>query len=314
MPTQINTQICGVETYGTGNVECPIRKGKIISIIKTRPLWSFDLATETFDFAYIVNQIQQGNFIPFMNTVDATYNAPDSDIKEYDDNTKAVVNNAKPEYRYEFDNGIFWNKAAASYAGFRNGGVIEIDENSRVWLQINTAKTKLLAAQTNMFNVPTYRPKIGKERFATYIDFQIRNEKTWVTNFASISPEQIGEDLNDRLRGFISMNLEGTASVATGLTLKITTVDNASESFEGFDASNFLVVNTATNAEIPISDATLISGSKDAYIITPSTPFTDGDTIQCFLYDAAATPPVKIAKVGDNQLFKGQTGVITVTA
>ncbi len=312
--TNINTLVCGVEAYGTGNVECPIRKGKIISIIKTKPTWSFDLATETFDFAYMVNQIQQGNFIPFMNTVDATYNAPDSDIKEYDDNTKAVVNNAKPEYRYEFDNGIFWNKAAASYAGFRNGGIIEIDENGRVWLQINEAKTKLLAAQTNMFNVPTYMPKVGKETFKTYIDFQIKNERTWVTNFASISPEQIGEDLNDMLRGFISMSIEGTSSEAAGITITVRTIDNASEGFEGFETSSFQVVNSDTNVEIPINDATLVSGTTDTYLITPTAPIVAGTNIIVYLYDSTASPPARMAKVGFNQLFKGQSGVITVTA
>jgi len=311
MPTQIDALNCNKQFLGTGLVDCLLRKGKITSVIKVKPGWSFDPATETFDLAYVVSKVQDGTFAPFLNTLDFLNNTPESITKEYADHSIAVVSNGKPQRSLEFDNGIYWHKAAASYSGFRNGGVIEIDNNGTVWLQRNVAGTKLTAYDTNMFNVPTYTDAFNDETAKTFIMYQVRNEVAWTNQMTAITQEQIGADLNDELKGFNNTIVTGTATPAL-ITVNVTAMGNTSYGIEALTEESFRVRNITTGLIVPIDTVTAVPGNPGKYTIDPTTNITATNIIVVELYDAIAEQPM--ALLGDNLLYYGQSANITVTA
>jgi len=311
MPTSINTQNCAKELLGTGLLDCVIRKGKINSVLKVKPDWSFNPATETFNLAYVILQVQKGVFVPFLNTLDTTSDTPESYTKEYGDHSIAVVGHGKPQRSLEFDNGPYWHAAAASYAGFRNGGVIEIDINGRVWLQRNVAGTKLTAWATNMFDVPTYTDPINDETGKTYIKYQIRNEVAWTEQMTSISKAVIGADLNEELKGFNNVVITGTA-VASGLvTIQVKSAGNTDYGILALDETDFRVIDLTTNTVLAIDDVT-VGPTEGSYVIDLTAAVVAGHTLSVEMYDTAAN--VNVALIGDNIMYKGISLPITVSA
>lgn len=311
MATNINTLLCNKQVLGTGLVDCVIRKDKITSILKTKPGWTFDPATETFNAAYVISKIQDGTFAPFMNTLDFTNNTPESNVKEYGDHSKAVVNNGKPEFRYEFDNGIYWHAAAASYSGFRNGGVIEIDRQGTVWVKRNVAGTLLSAYDTNYFNVPTFTPVVGDETAKTFIEYQIRNEVAWTEQMTAITKAEIGADLNDEIAGFIGVSITGTATAGDPILVQVKALSNIGFGIEGLTAANFRIRNAATNAVLAITSVAA-GATPGAYSITPTVSLVEDVTLIVETYDDDAD--VATALVAPNQLYRGESAVITVAA
>lgn len=311
MATLINVQNCAKQLLGTGLLDCVIRKGKITSVIKTKPNWKFDPATETFNLAYVVAQVQKGNFAPFLNTLDTVNNTPESYTKEYGDHAIAVVGNGKPQRSLEFDNGIYWHQAAASYSGFRNGGVIEIDANGNVWLQRNVAGTELKGFDTNMFNVPTFTDPVNDETAKTFIMYQIRNEVAWTNQITMISKDTIGADLNEELKGFNSVTITGTATTST-ITIDVTSSGNLSFGINALDEDALRVRNITTGLVVPLDAVTPVVDVNGRYTLEPTTNITAGNVIVVETYNAATS--TNVALIGTNDMFMGVSNSITVSA
>lgn len=311
MPTLINALNCIKALIGTGLVPCEIRLGRITSVLRVSPTWSFNPASETFNLAYVISKIQDGTFTPFLNTLEFLNNTPDPTTKEYQSGAMAVIRNGKPQYSFEFDNGIGWHKAAYSYNGFRQSSVIVIDASGNVALLSNVAGTVLTALATNMFNVRTYTPQVGDETAKTLLEFQIANEEAFNRRLTVISAEQIGADLNEEIMGIVSVNIAGTATAADPIEVTVTAVNNTIFGIEGLTAANFRVRNAATNAVVPLTSVTA-GATPGAYSLTPTTPTVAAQTLIVETYDDDAD--VAVALVAPNQLYKGVSATITVGA
>lgn len=311
MPTDINALNCKKLELGTGLVPCTIRFRQPKSILRVSPAWTFNPATETFDKDYVISKIQDGTFTPFLNTLEFLNNTPDPTTKEYQGGATAVIRNGKPQGSYEYDNGIFWHAAAYSYNGFRTNAVIIIDKVGNVRLMSNVAGTILSGFMTNMFNTNTYVDESGDETAKTIIQYQIDNEEAYNMRSVIITPDVIGADLNEEIQGIINTTVTGSADAGDPINVTVNAVANTAFGIEGLIMSNFRVVNTVTNAVVALTSVTA-GATPGTYVLTPTTPTVAAQTLRVELYDATAN--VAVALVGTNQLYKGQSAVITVAA
>lgn len=314
MPTDINSLNCKKYEQGVGLIDCLIRFGRPTTIIRTPNNWSFDPDTETFNLDYVVSKIQDGTFTPFLNTLAFTNNTGEPTRKEFQGGAVGISKNARPEHQYSFDNGIAWHAAAYSFNGFRTSSVIIIDENNNVRVQSNVAGDKLTGFKTNMFNTRTYRDTDGEsDDVPTILEYQIDNTEAYNKRSVIITGETIGADLNDELMGIISVDIAGTVSAANGASITVTATLNNKTGIQGLTAANFRARNLTDDA-VQAIDTVTAGETPGSYTIDFTVAPTASDEIVIETYDATATPPVAVAKVGDTQLYKGASATITVGA
>lgn len=311
MATLINAINCNHQLLGTGIVPCTVKLGRIKSVLRVDPSWTFDPATETFDLDYVISKVQDGTFAPFLNTLAFANNTPETTTKEFEDGAIYAIRDGKPQFSMEYDNGIMWHQAAYSYNGNRTSSVILIDASGNVGLYRNVAGTQLTAMLTNMFSVPTWMPQVGDENAKTFINFQIESETAWNERLTVISVQQIGADLNDELKGFLNVTITGTASVANGISVTINAVANTSFGITGLTAPNFRVRDTTDNT-VETIDTVTAGATHGTYTIVLDPALTVAHKVVVEMYDTTAG--VDTALVGTNLLYKGASAEMTVGA
>lgn len=312
MATNINAQDCKKYVRGTGLTSCELRLKQPTSFLRVNPSWVFDPETETFNLDYVIGKVQDGTFTPFMNTLEFVDNTPDPTTKEYQGGAMATIRNGKPQYSFEFDNGLGFHKAAYSYNGFRTSSIIMIDKQGNVFLYSNVAGDKLTAMLTNNFNARTYKPVVGDDTAKTIVELQIDNEEAFNTRLTVITAAEVGADLNEELKGIIDVTITATPTQGDPIQLTVIALNNVSFGIESLAASNLRIRVLPANTVINIT--TLTAGATPGtYTATPATALTSGQSIVIETYDS--TVPAATARIADtNQLYKGITQAITVAS
>lgn len=310
----INALNCNKENLGLGVVECEARLKDFKSFFLVPKSWRITLTElETLTLPEIVGLVQNDTWQPFLNSVEFVNNTPDPTTKEYTGGVMSVIRNGKPQYSFEFDNGIGFHKAAYSKNSFNNYNVIIVDSAGTLVGAVTADGLSFTGLTASMVNTRTYVPQVGDETAKTLVEFQLSNEDQFNKRMAIITTDQSGVDVNSELMGVIGVNIAATASVASGFNVDVTAVNNTIFGIEGLVVDNFRVINTVTNAVLAID--TVVAGTVPGnYVIDTTTPPTASTSYILEMYDATATPPTNTALVGDNQLYRGQSLPIVATA
>jgi len=310
---QINAVSCNKALFGTGLVPCELRLKDFKSFLIVPKSWSLNLLTGTFDKDYVVAQIQNGTFVPFLNTVEFLNNTPDPTTKEYQGGITAVIRNGKPQYSFEYDNGIGFHKAAYGYNSFQTYNVIIVDSAGTVAVAESADGLSVTGFALSMLNTRTYVPQVGDETAKTLIEFQISNEEQFNKRMALIPVDQSGVDINSELMGVVGVNIKGTASVANGFIVDVTAVNNTIFGIEALDENSFRIRNTITNTVLAI-DTVVAGATPGNYKIETTTAPTLASTYVVETFDATATPPTATALVGESQLYRGVSAPMIAVA
>jgi len=310
----INALNCDKENLGLGVVECEARLKDFKSFILTPKSWRITLTElETLTLPELVGFVQNETWQPFLNSVEFVNNTPEPTTKEYTGGVMSVIRNGKPQYSFEFDNGIGFHKAAYSKNSFNNYNVILVDSAGTLVGAVTADGLSFTGLTASMVNTRTYVPQVGDETAKTIVEFQLSNEDQFNKRMAIITTDQSGVDVNSELMGIIGVNVSGTASVANGFTVNVTAVNNTIFGIEGLGVDNFRIRNTANNAVLAI-DTVAAGTTEGSYVIDTTTPPTLAASYIVEMYDATATPPVNTALVGDNQLYRGASKPIIAAA
>lgn len=309
---QINSIACDKSKRGTGTVSCMQLLKEAQSVYKVPRSWRLNKATDTYDKEYVLSKIQDGTFVPFLNTLEFIDNTPERTTKEYTGGRIRTIRNGKPMFSMEFDNGPLWHAAAYSNNSYGDSSVIIIDSAGTNHILDSVDGTEIMGLPVGDFNFDTFKYQQGDETFKSILQFQIIDEEAYNRRSALISAEAIGANLNTEVGvGIVDAIVEGTASAGDPITVTVNADLNEGFGVEALVAANFRVVNTANNAVIAIN--TVTDGAQaGTYVITPTTPLTEDMTIKVYLYDA--TNSVYVAVVDETQFYKGESAVITVAA
>lgn len=312
---QINALNCDKIYLGLGLGECEIFLKELSTLILVPKSWSIPVADlATFNLEKAIALVQNGTFDPFIDADEFVDNTPDPTNKEYSGGEIATIRNGKPQYSFEFNNGIGFHKAAYSRNSFKRYNALLVDQAGNIVGATSVDGTKFTGLSMGMFNTRTYRPVVGDNTAATIVEIQLNNEEQFNKQMAVLTVSSLGFDFNTEILAIQSVKISGIAEAGNPIGVLVTGANNTIYGIEGLDADNFRVINTATNAVVPITSVSA-GISPGQYNITPTTPLVAAQTLRIEMFDATATPPVDTALVdGTNALYKGTSEVITVAA
>ena len=303
MAVVINSQDCDKSQLGTGVIDCIIKEGIPRGFIAVQKGWSI-LLSETLD---LVNLVQTGVAIPFLQGVEFTDNTPENTIEEYQGGLKNVVRNGLPEFAFKFVKGYAPHKAFFSYNSLNAYDFLLVFDSGTVMGAVSKDGLSLKGFSGGMLNTASYKFNDGAVSANSMVAFQLTNANEFNKSGALLTAENLGIDVNSELFGIIDAVVTVTgASAGDPITVTVKALQNVAFDIEGLASTNFrLKINGTVD--------TIVSSvyADGVYTITPTTATTATNAVIVELYDA--TESVAVAKVG-NKLFKGVSSAFTVTA
>lgn len=299
-----NFKNCAATNEGTGLAECISKWGQPIGFILTPKNWIVK-TDDTFDKAYVNEQIQMGNFIPFLQGFNSfTENTGDPATNESNTGITTVIRNAKPMYQFDFTNGIGWHGSAYSYNSQGKFNVILVFENGNIGLAVSKNGAELSGFTLGSFNVRTYRLQSGTDLEVSQITMQLTNTNQFNGQAVTIEADQLDFEPQE-LEGALQVDLGITAAAAADITMTAKAKLNHAIDITSLTASN---VEVTVNGTVD-SAVTMTAFANGSYSITPTTPLAAGDTVSVRLYDS--TLMTSVILIADN-FYKGASETVTV--
>jgi hypothetical protein len=297
----LNAQNCEQTLLGTGLPECLADLGYPKGFIYTKPNWSENIST-TIDKAYILEQIQLGNFYPFVDSFSMEQNTPDPTTEESANGELTVVRNGLPQFTFSFIKTWQFQKIAASYNGFGRFGVIFVFDND-VLLVANNGTT-ISGFKAGMTNTNTYMFNNGSEQGKTPMSFQLLDNKQFNSQGDILNPDF---DVTNEITGVIDCVLsDGAAATGGNVTIKVTAKANPSLNILGLGVDQLsLVIDGVREVATNVS----YNDALNVYTLTPTSTTTGEESVIVELYDASI--PASVANLSD-QLYAGKSDAITV--
>lgn len=297
----LNAQNCEQNLLGSGLPNCLADLGYPKGFIYTKPSWSEPIAT-TIDKAYILENIQKGNFYPFVDSFSMEQNTPDATTEESANGQKTVVRNGLPEFTFQFIKTWQFQKIAYSYNGFGNFGVIFVFDNDVLLVASNG--TSISGFKAGMTNTNTFMFNTGSEQGKTPMSFQLLDNKQFNSEGEILNPEF---DVTNEIPGVIDCLLTGGAAAVGGdVTISVKAKANPVLNIEGLGVDQFsLVIDGVREPATAVS----YNDATGVYTLTPTSTTTGGQSVVVELYDTLI--PASVANL-NNQLYDGISDAITV--
>lgn len=304
MATQGNYYDCAKDKKGTGLVECILKTGPLYGWYETDLNWSMDVATETFNLAYIQQKIQEGVFTPFLHTF-GFEDTPAENVLETSSSSgeEILVREGLPKFKWMFKSGYAMNKIAHSHTGYKNKGVILVWKNGTHGFSVNGDTIRGL--RRGQLYSDTFKNNTGAEGSAINMYFQLINAKEYNQNMYLVDGSTLDFDPVYDVKGYVDCNVEFTeapVNAATTCTISVLA-----------EMNNAIFIKALTDGEIKISGKTITSAIPDVdekhYNTTVDSAFVTGETHTPKLNDGS----YDIVLVGES-LYKGVGKATTVIA
>ena len=303
-----NAQDCASDRLNLGMPSCLAELKDYKGFIAVPKNWSLGIADDTFDLDYVVGQIQQGNFIPFLGANEFVDNTPDPTNKEFTSGITMVIRNGLPTYQFEFNKEYAFHKAASSFNSFRQYDILIVDSVGNIFAAENTDGTEIEGFKGGMINTRTFRPNDGGAELAkTLVDIQLINERQYNRKGVVLTASSNGFSALDDLFAIMDVTIDGAAEAGGDLVFKVKSVANPAFDVEGALADNFRLTVDGVAA---IIDSVSYNESTYEYSLTPDTPFVSNEELVLEFYDSVES--INVANI-DNMLIKGSSGTITVS-
>jgi len=307
MSVLINQKDCLVSRKNLGIPDCIVEVGIPRGFIVVPKGWSIDLSADTFDKAYVDDQIQQGLFVPVMGAVEFTNNTPEPTTEEAQGGILSVVRNGLPQFAFKFWKGG-WKFASALYSynsqqafdlllAFENGAIAGA-----------TNGTTFSGFDLGMLNSGTYMFTDGNAQSSVTVSMQLINQDQYNRDVAILTPDVLDFNVTSDLFPITDIVMTGTAAAGGDVIVAASFDMNQAVTLGGIATSNLrLTINGVVDT---IASVTYDSVNK-TYAVEPTTPLVAAQSVVVQLYDTVNT--VDVAKIG-NKYYKGATASIVVTA
>lgn len=296
----VNSQDCDKSQLGTGVIDCIIKEGIPRGFIAVQKGWSI-LLSGTLN---LVELVQSGVAIPFLQGVEFTDNTPENTIEEYQGGLKNVVRNGLPEFAFKFVKGYAPHKAFFSYNSLNAYDFLLVFDSGTVMGAVSKDGLSLKGFSGGMLNTASYKFNDGAVSANSMVAFQLTNANEFNKNGALLTAENLGIDVNSELFGIIDVVPTVTAQAGENVLVSVKALANTAFDIEGLTSTNFKLEVDGLPATIDI-----VSYANGVYTLEPAVAITSGDTVKVKVADTG----FDVAKVG-NKLFKGESKVVIATA
>lgn len=311
MATQFGID-CSKSRALIGTEPCFVEPGPLLGhiIFTNRP--SFDVATTTPNKVFFNSLVQQGTAYFVADAFGSPVETPDPTTETSDITLRqVVVNRGLPmvtttlKKPYEFHKEFYKLSSQDQYS------VALVYQNV---IKVNMSKDGLSWGGFNvgMYEVLTYEEATGSTKAQTRVMYQITDLDGY--NTGGMYLYNLDFNPNTDINNVVDVYMTGRADASDNKVF-VKTVWDANQAFNigGFAAANFrLYINGVVD---PIN-GTVTRNAQNEWEITPTATLTTDDEVVVELFDATATPPVNVAKVGTSnpKFYLGSTPVIEVVA
>jgi hypothetical protein len=304
-----NGYSCTTNRKGTGMENCQPPDGLPVGWFLVPKGWSLNKETDTFDSAYVDEQIQTGSFIPFVGTFEMTGTTPDATTQESQSGIISVVRQGKPTFTGIFKKGRAFQAAAYSYNSDGEYDVLLVFSTGLILGAQSVDGTEVKGLTAGMVNTNGYSENTGAASAQTTMMFQLTNPLEYNQNF------------------FVFTDLDFDPQAKTGIINTVMTLDsvdvsdskaifsmvwewNAAQPTLGGAGTNFRLVNSATGVALTTTAATR-NATTGKYELTTTAPPTLGQSYYVETYDS--TIPVSVAKIGQ-KFYAGKSNTVVAVA
>lgn len=308
MSVLINQKDCLVSRKNLGLPDCIVQVGIPRGFIITPKGWNIDLSTDTFNKAYVDDQIQLGNFVPVIGAVEFTNNTPETTTEEAQGGIMSVVRNGLPQFAFKFWKGG-WKFASALYSWNSQQAfdiLLAFEDGS---IAGATNGTTFSGFDLGMLNTGTYMFTDGSAQASVTVTMQLINADQYNRDVAVLTTDVLDFKVTTDLFPITDVVLTGTADASDNKVYVSATFDMNQAVVLGGIASDNLRLTINGVADTIVS--TTYNTVTKKYEIVPTATLTAGQSVVVQLYDA--TVPTDVAKIG-NKFYKGVTSAITVVA
>ncbi len=304
-----NGYICTINRKGTGMENCQPPDGLPVGWYLVPKGWSLNKTTDTFDSDYVDEQIQLGNFIPFVGTFEMTGATPDATTQESQSGIISVVRQGRTTFTGIFKKGRAFQAAAYSYNSDSEYDVLLVFETGLILGAQSVDGTEVKGLSAGMVNTNGYSENTGSASAQTTMMFQITNSLEYNQNFFVFT------DLNfdpQSKKGVINtiMTLDSVDVSDSKAIFSMVWEWNASTPTLGGAASNFRLVNAATGVALT-TDTVTRNTATGKYELTTTTAPTLAANYYVQTYNAAI--PAEVAKIG-SKFYVGKSNSVAANA
>jgi hypothetical protein len=299
MATTVNGVDCAIELKGTGLPACVQELGNPVGFFKTSINWSFDPETETFNLSYIQTQIQNGNFVPFLESFNFTDNSEETVFQTSQSGNESKVRSGKAKVQFDFQKGLCWHTSAYTHNKSQLS-IIYIWSNGVFGVNYNETTGLVKGQRANYLDVGTFTNNDGTNQFTTPIMIQFRNTDEYNANMATIKATDF---TLDDIKGAIDVTIKvPTPPVDNQNTIQFTAFAGCNSTYSiGVLASDDIAITGKTVSTLVFDPQT------ELYTATISETFDSGD-----IYTVSINDGTYDSAIVENQIYKGKSASLTV--
>jgi len=306
----INQKDCLISRKNLGLSDCVLQEGRLTGFIIVPKGWAIDLATDSFNLAYVNEQIQLGNFVPVLGAIEATNGTPEATTEEYQGGVKSVVRNGLPEYSFKYLKGG-WKFASAlyTYNSFQAFDVLFTFSSGAVAGATNG--TTFSGFDLGMLNSGTYMFTDGATSSSVTVSMQLINEVQFNRDVAILDASVLDFKVNTDIFPMTDIIISGRADVSESkVYFKPVFETNQVTTLGGIAISNLRVTVSGVVNTITALSLTYNASTKE-WSFTPTGTLTTSTPVVVELYDSVKG--VSAAKIG-TKFYKGISAAITPVA
>lgn len=297
----INQKDCITSRKNLGLSDCIIQEGRLTGFIITPKGWSINLTTDTFNLAYVNEQIQLGNFIPVLGAVEATNGTPEATTEEYQGGIKSVVRNGLPEYTFKYLKGG-WKFASAlyTYNSFQAFDILFVFSSGAIAGATNG--TAFSAFDLGMLNSGTYMFTDGSTTSSVTVSMQLINEVQFNRDVAILDADSLDFKVNTDISPVTDIVITARADASEAkVYFKPVFETNRATTLGGIAIAN---LRSTINGAVDVITAASLSynATTKEYSYTPTATLVATNPVIVELFDSVEA--VSCAKIG-TKYYKG---------
>ena len=310
MAVLINQKDCLVSRKNLGLSDCLIQEGRLTGFIIVPKGWSINLETDTFNLAYVNEQIQLGNFVPVLGAIEATNGTPEATTEEYQGGVKSVVRNGLPEYTFKYLKGG-WKFASAlyTYNSFQAFDILFVFSSGAIAGATNG--TTFSGFDLGMLNSGTYLFTDGSVSASVSVSMQLINETQFNRDLAIIEADSLDFKVNTDISPITDIVITARADASDAkVYFKPVFEMNRATTLGGIAIAN---LRSTVNGVVDVITAASLSYNAitKEYSYTPTAVLVATDKVYVELYDSVEV--TSCAKIG-TKYYKGISSEVTTVA
>lgn len=298
---------CVDGSFNIGGLPCTVVAGQKTGHIAVPKGWK-RLLTETFDKAYVQEQVQLGNFFVLGGAFSAVTETAEPNVETSPRQLTSVVSRPLPITNSVFKKGYEIHAGLYTKSNYGRYDILEIYETGF----IRGVKTKdglyFKGFDCGMYEVMGLQEDNGTVSLQTMLRYQLTDNLEY--NSLGQFLTDLDFNANTDINNVVDVTLTGRADASDNkVYVKATWTRNPLYNIEGLASANLRL--TVEGVADTIVGALVYDTTTKEYAITPTATLGAGDVVVVQLYDA--TVPTATANV-NGLYFKGTTPSITTVA